>query len=124
MRWLAVTIALLLVTAAPDAHPEMWWRNAHVQRTLHLTSQQVARLEQIFNRNVDSRIARRRMLNQLKTQFAESLETGDLNTIDESHLIDRIEELRTRINIRRARMLFAMYRTLSADQRKVLSALH
>jgi Spy/CpxP family protein refolding chaperone len=102
----------------------MWWRNVQVQQTLHLTSEQVARLEQIFDRDVGLRIARRQRLNQLETQFAEALETGDVNEIHDSHLIDRIEDLRTRINIRRSRMLFAMYRTLSADQRKALSVLY
>ena len=59
MRWLATSITILLVTAGrPDAHTEMWWRNVQVQQTLHLTSEQVARLEQIFDRDVGLRLGR------------------------------------------------------------------
>ena len=122
----ALVVFLLLgaVGAERQVHGEMWWRNAQVQRSLHLTPPQVQRLEQIFYEDFDLRAARRRMLRQLETQFAEALQAGDVTGIEESGLVDQMEELRARINVRRSLMLLAMYRTLSPGQRKTLTQMY
>jgi Spy/CpxP family protein refolding chaperone len=122
-----VALVVLLLAAAPSAtqtHPDMWWRNPQVQEALHLTPHQVERLEHIFHQDVELRKARRRKLTQLETQFADALTAGAVSEIEESGLVERMEDLRLSINLRRAMMLMAMYRTLRPEQRAALTSLY
>lgn len=123
---LGLLVTLLIGTAEAQTarHEDMWWRNPQLQQALMLTAEQVQRLERLFNEDLDDRIAGRKTLKRLEKKFAELLAAGEVSRIEDSNLIDRMEEQRARINVRRATMLMAMYRTLSADQRKTLNGLH
>lgn len=123
-RLVTVLVLLLAVTARPRAEDAAWWRNPQAQETLHLSPQQITRLEQIFHQDVALRTSRRRTLTRLEAEFTEAMNDGDVARIESTHLIDRIEQLRVRINVRRTMMLVEMYQILSPDQRTALATLH
>jgi Spy/CpxP family protein refolding chaperone len=125
MSRLPVLVVLLLLghsAARAERRVELWWLDARVQQALHLTSAQVRALDRLFHDRLEQRIADRRRLADLERQFTASLTAGDHAAIEHSRLIERREDLRRRINVRRAVMLLAMYRMLSPDQRQLLSA--
>ena len=93
-----------------------WWRDPTIQHDLRLTSEQVRRLDSIFERDWPSRIALHQQIVQLDRELLRVIELGGDAAVV-MRLSDEVELLRANRNVRRTLMLVAMYKALTPAQR-------
>jgi Spy/CpxP family protein refolding chaperone len=108
---------------SPDSH-RRWWRAQAIQRHIRLTSRQVATLDAIFERRLPERIDRHRQIQELDRRLARIMEDPASDDDMVVGLSAELEALRAEQNIRRTLMLFAMYQTLTDEQRIRLKQMH
>ena len=116
-------IFVFAATAALGADKPRWWERDDVRRQLHLTTSQIASIDDIFNDGPADRAVRRRELARLEEELHTFLRNGDTQYIEGTHLVDRIEDLRMQVNVTRTLMLIRIYRVPSAEQRAILDTL-
>ena len=100
-----------------------WWRDDAVRHELKLTGSQVDTLETLFVSTLADRRALRRELDRLEEYVEQLLTRGEDDDARALDAITRLETTRARRNAARTMMLFRMYRTLSAEQRRKLKRL-
>jgi Spy/CpxP family protein refolding chaperone len=121
--WVATVAALLgvasLVVAgqAVSAKRGRWWRDSAIQRQLALSSEQVSRLDSIFNRDREARIELYKKLARRDAELRQTIEIGEADDATVMRLSDELETLRRQRNTRRSLMLLAMYKVLTPSQR-------
>lgn len=121
-------VALLLVTApkgwAEQSRVHKWWQSEEYQRTLGLTADQSARIEQIFQATLPKLREYKETLDRLEVQLAQAIRQEDVEEAEIARLIDRVEAARSELSKVRALMLFRMHRVLTPEQREQLRRLH
>jgi Spy/CpxP family protein refolding chaperone len=115
--------ATVSVREGPDTR-RRWWRIAGIQRQLHLTPTQVARLDALFEHRLPERVEKHRELEEMEGRLAHITEEAHAGDERIAVLTEQVEALRARQNVRRTLMLFAMYRTLTREQRLLLTHVH
>jgi Spy/CpxP family protein refolding chaperone len=119
---------LVLVTSAvvtgqsisPKRSP--WWRDQAAQQQLALSTEQIERLDAIFNRDLSVRLDLYNKITRLDTQLRQTIELGEVDDRTLMRLIDELETLRRQRNTRRQLMLLAMYKVLTPSQRSALAS--
>lgn len=101
-----------------------WWRSETYQRELRLTSDQVARLDQIFHASWPTLKRHKLELDRLETELSQLIAEGTAEESEVLEMIDRVEASRSALGRTRSLMLFRMHRVLSPSQRTTLKALH
>jgi len=94
-----------------------WWTVAKMQRELHLTREQVAQLDEIFQSNL---VERRRMAEEerrLDAQLEAVFQAGVEDTRTVYLLVDKVARIHAQRNIYRTQMLLRMYKVLTPEQR-------
>jgi Spy/CpxP family protein refolding chaperone len=128
MAKLLVTLVLGgLFTALPGeaaAQPFKWWQNERFQRELLLTSEQVTRLEEIFQAKLPKLRSQKERLDELEASLSRMVADGSASEAEASALIDQVEAARSTLSKSRTLMLFKMRRILTSDQHVKLTALH
>ena len=94
-----------------------WWQSAAVQRELGLTPAQTRTLDSVFEQGLDERLARHRTIEEMDRLLERMMERANADDDGVERLSERVEALRAQENVRYTRMLFAMYRTLTRQQR-------
>lgn len=94
-----------------------------VQGQLRLTTVQVERLNALYERGLPQRVAQRRKLAEMDRLLDRLVARGNADEAHLERLSEQVETLRAQINVRRTMMLFAMYRTLTREQRTTFSRL-
>lgn len=119
---LGFTMATALLAAQTEvAASRRWWRDPTIQHDLRLTSEQVRRLDSIFERDLPARIALHQQIAQLDRELLRAIELeADAAVV---MLSDEVEFLRAQRNVRRTMMLVAMYKTLTPAQRARLAVM-
>ena len=118
---LATTVALVPVAASAQGFK--WWQSDRFQRELQLTSEQISRIEEVFQAALPELRQQKKALDRLEDDLARLIDTS----ADEDHVMrqaDKVEEARAELSKARTRMLLRMRRVLTADQRVKLGALH
>lgn len=100
-----------------------WWLEEDVQGQLRLTTVQVERLNALYERGLPQRVAQRRKLAEMDRLLDRLVARGNADEAHLERLSEQVETLRAQINVRRTMMLFAMYRTLTREQRTTFSRL-
>lgn len=100
-----------------------WWREQAVQKLLNLTKTQIERLDTVFERDRQERLALRRKIGEMDRLLRRVLERGNAQDATVQRLSEQVEALRAQHNVRRTLMLFAMYRRLTPEQRAALTKL-
>jgi Spy/CpxP family protein refolding chaperone len=98
-----------------------WWQTADVQRELRLTPTQVRKLDALFEQGLPERRALHRKIEEMDRLLERIVERGNADDGSVARLSQQVEALRSQANIRRTLMLYAMYRTLTHDQRAALT---
>lgn len=96
---------------------DRWWQAPAVQRELGLTSAQTRKLDVLFDQGLEERLARHRTIVEMDRLLERIIERGNADDDGVERLSERVEALRAQENVRHTRMLFAMYRTLTREQR-------
>jgi Spy/CpxP family protein refolding chaperone len=120
LRALAFVAAALCAGVAAEAEttPYKWWSSRQVQMELHLTSQQVTRIDEIFESSLPTRRALRQELDALERQLDTLLDSAAVDDSAAAALITRVETARARRNIARMTMLYRIRQVLTAEQRR------
>jgi Spy/CpxP family protein refolding chaperone len=118
----AASLMTLLVTAPAQAQGFRWWLDPHFQTELHLTSEQVDRLQQVFEEARPMLHMEMRALEAAENEFDRLvLEATDEAVIE---YVDIVEDARAELNKARTLMLLRMRRVLTSDQHARLTALN
>lgn len=123
VRGSAAILALLFLWAVPaSAQRGKWWQDERFRRQLGLTTEQSARLEEIFQKNQPALRERMQALDRAEDEFDRLVEKGDDASVMEQVVI--VEAARAELNKARTIMLLRMRRSLTADQWAKFTALH
>lgn len=104
-----------------ERRPHRWWTSDEVKTLLELSDDQSGRLGEIYQRTLSKQ---RESMRRLKAEErALSLLIGDMNVeeIDVTRQVDRVEAARSELSKTRTLMVFRMYRVLTESQRTKLS---
>jgi Spy/CpxP family protein refolding chaperone len=120
----AAALALIL-TLAPAAAAQgfKWWQSERFKNELHLTADQIARIEEEFQSTVPELRQKKRALDDLERALSRLIDTA----ADEATVMqqaDRVEATRSDLSKTRTLMLVRIRRVLNPDQRAKLVALH
>lgn len=127
--WMAlhtVALAVLLLggLAAPArAQSFKWWQNDRFQRELALSTEQVARLEDIFQAAGPALRTQKTTLERLQSDLSAMVNDGRADENTAADLIARVETARADLGRTRALMLYRMRRLLTSDQHVKLQVL-
>ncbi len=129
MRWSYIgLLSLVVVTATAvvgaseqDRQPHRWWQSDEVRTLLELTDAQSVRLDKLYRRSVPKQRESMRRLNAERRRLSRLI--GDMNVeeIDVTRQIDRVEAARSELSKTRLLLVFRMYRALSEPQRATLN---
>ena len=116
--------ALLVFLAATPASAQgfKWWQDEGYKGELGLTSEQSARLEDIFQTSSHDLRQHKEALDRAQAEFDRIVEQGDDTTIMAQ--VDAVETARAELNKTRVMMLLRMRRTLTTDQWAKFTALN
>jgi Spy/CpxP family protein refolding chaperone len=100
-----------------------WWQTSRVQQELRLTPAQIEKLGALFEDGFSERLALRRKIEEMDRLLERTLERGNADDASVARLSEQVEALRAQANVRSTLMLFAMYRTLTREQRAAFTEL-
>lgn len=114
-----------IVALAPSvvAAQSKWWQSERFQRELQLSTDQIARIEEVFQSAMPELRKQKKTLDRAEDDLSRLIDTSE----DEAPVMaqaDRVEEIRSELSKARTLMLLRMRRVLSAEQRLKLGALH
>ena len=116
-----LVLVTLCLTVAASAKPQSmrykWWLSSDIQKQLHLTSEQVRKIDAIYEATLPARRAQRRELDPLVRQLDALLDNAAADDHDAEALIKRVEDAHARRNVARTMMLYKMRKVLTVEQR-------
>ena len=114
-----VTVCLCAtVSAEAESTPHKWWFSHDIQSQLHLTAEQVRKIDEIFESSLPARRALRQQLDALDRQLDALLGSATADDGDAAALITRVEAARARRNVARMVMLYRMRQILTPEQHR------
>ena len=125
MRWrrvAQVTLVVMAVTAVAAAgeqgrRPHRWWQSTDVKALLELSDEQSAALDKIFRKALPKLRESMRRLNAEEHTLSQLVADMDVEEIDVTRQIDRVEATRSELSKTRILMVFRMHRVLTQRQR-------
>ena len=125
MRWRNVTLVSLVVVAATAVvaageqgrRPHRWWQSTDVKALLELTDEQSASLDKIYRKALPKLRESMRRLNAEERILSRLVGDMDVEEIDVTRQIDRVEATRSELSKTRILMVFRMHRVLTQPQR-------
>lgn len=116
-------LMLLALSVSPaSAQGFKWWQDENFKRELGLTTEQSARLEEIFQKSLPALRRQKDALDRAQAEFDRLVERGDDATVMEQ--VSAVEAARAELNKARTIMLLRMRRSLTTDQWAKFTALH
>jgi Spy/CpxP family protein refolding chaperone len=125
-RGLVPAILFSLVLAAPSRGQSFgfaWWRDAQFQHDLSLTSDQVSRIEAVFQSTIPTLRSKKADLDLQEEELSRLVATNADETVV-TRQVDRVEAIRSHMNKMRTLMLLHMRQVLTPDQRVKLNKLY
>ena len=126
MRWRKVALGMLLVVVATTVvaaageqgrRPHRWWHSTDVKALLELTDEQSAALDKIYRKALPKLRESMRRLNAEERTLSQLVEDMDVEELDVTRQIDRVEATRSELSKTRILMVFRMHRVLTQRQR-------
>ena len=125
MRWKAVALVTLVVIAATAVvaageqgrQPHRWWQSTDVKALLELTDEQSATLDTIYRKALPKLRESMRRLNAEARTLSRLVGDMDVEELDVTRQIDRVEATRSELSKTRILMVFRMHRVLTQRQR-------
>ena len=115
----AVVLLVSTTSLAQQVQPRArWWDSPAMQASLHLTRDQVTKIDAIFDSTLPQRQALRKQLDALEEQEDSALSHATLDDAAAMLLIERVEAVRAQRNTARALMLYQIRRVLTPEQRQ------
>ena len=129
MRCARIAAVVLLVLSATSAvageqsrRPQRWWQSTEVRALLELSDDQSERLDKIYRRTLPKQRESMRRLNAEERTLSLLISDMNVEEIDVTRQVDRLEAARSELNKTRTLMVFRMYRVLTERQHARLKA--
>lgn len=119
----ATLVALALVAPAAHAQSFKWWQSERFQKELALSSDQIGRLEDIYQAAVPSMKTQKDSLARLQADLSKLVADGRADEATAAELIARVEAARSDLGRTRSLMFYRMRRILTSDQHLKLKVL-
>ena len=126
VRMLPLLGLLVVWTSAPviaseqSPRPHRWWQSDEVTALLELTDEQVETLDKIYRQTRPKQRESWRRLNAEERTLSQLIVDMQVEEIDITRQLDRVEAARSELNKTRTLMVFRMYRVLNPMQRATL----
>ena len=128
MRWWSVALLGLVVlwsTVPVEAseqgrRPHRWWQSDEVTALLKLADDQATAIDTIYRRTLPKQRESMRRLNAEERTLSELIADMNVEEIDVTRQVDRVEAARSELSKTRILMVFRMYRVLDPTQRVTL----
>jgi len=128
MRWWVSVLAVLVVASATapfeagaqNRRPHRWWQSDEVTALLGLSGDQAANLERIYQNTLPKMHDSYHRLNAEERTLSRMIANMQVEEIDITRQIDRVEAARSELSKTRTLMVFRMYRVLDPAQRTAL----
>ncbi len=117
-------VLLLVCPVAGGAQGFKWWQSDRFKADLALTSDQTARLEDVYQRLLPRLATGKETLDRLETHLSDIIAEGVAPEADVMRLVDQVEESRADLAKTRTLMIYRMHQTLNVEQRAKMNALH
>jgi Spy/CpxP family protein refolding chaperone len=119
--------ALLIVTLCLAPLPALgqgfkWWHSDKFKQELQLTTDQITRIEDVFQGSLPEFREHKRTLDRLEDELSRLIDTADEAAVMQH--ADRVEAERAALSKARTLMLVRIRRVLSVEQRAKLAQLH
>ncbi len=125
--WVSLLFALVVAGAsapleadAQSRRPHRWWQSEEVTALLDLSGEQAAELDRIYRRSLPKMHESYRRLNAEERTLSRMIANMQVEEIDITRQIDRVEAARSELSKTRTLMVFRMYRVLDPTQRAAL----
>ena len=122
--WLVV---MFLLACAASARAQSfgfpWWRDAQFQKDLSLSSEQSARIDNVFQSTISLLRQKRQELDQQEAELSRLI-AANADEATVVRQVDKVEGIRAGLNKHRTLMLLRMRQVLSPDQRVKLNKLY
>ncbi len=129
-RYISVSLCALLTAvllgsgpASATAQSFKWWHEEKFQSELDLSTEQVARIEELFQSASPAMRAGKEALDTLQKELSEMVKSGRADEATAAALIAEVEAARGELGKTRALMLYRMRRLLTSDQHTKLQVL-
>ena len=123
--WLFAAVVLLAL-AAPARGQSFgfpWWRDAQFQRDLSLTSDQTARIENLFQSTIGALRSKKAELDQQEDELSHLIASNADEAVV-TRQVDKVEAIRSTLNKMRTLQLLHIRQVLTPDQRMKLNKIH
>jgi Spy/CpxP family protein refolding chaperone len=128
MRWLGSVLVVLvvagaaapLVAAAQSRRPHQWWQSEEVTALLDLSEEQAANLDRIYRKTLPKMHESYDRLKAEERTLSQMIANMQVEEIDITRQIDRVEAARSELSKTRTLMVFRMYRVMDPTQRSAL----
>ena len=128
MRWWNIALLSLVVMTATTVaeageqgrRPHRWWQSDEVKTLIELADTQSAALDKIYRKTLPKQRESMRRLNAEERILSELIGDMDVEEVDVTRQIDRVEAARSELSKTRILMVFRMHRILTERQRGVL----
>jgi Spy/CpxP family protein refolding chaperone len=121
---LALSLAALVLPAPVDAQGFKWWQNQRFQTELALTTEQVQRLEEIFQALQPTLKGQKDTLDRLEARLSRVINDSSADESKVLMALERVEAARSELSRSRTLLAFRMRRVLTEDQNVRMKALH
>ena len=128
MRWLGSVLVVLvvaaaavpLVAAAQSRRPHQWWQSEEVTALLDLSEEQAANLDRIYRKTLPKMHESYHRQKAEERTLSQMIANMQVEEIDITRQIDRVEAARSELSKTRTLMVFRMYRVMDPTQRSAL----
>lgn len=121
---LALSFTLLGWPDEAAAQGFKWWQNDQFKQELALTTEQVTRLEEVFQALQPTLKTQKETLDHLEAKLSKILNDEHADEAMVLQALERVEAARGELSKSRTLMSFRMRRILTADQNVKMKALH
>ena len=119
----ATLVVAALAGAGTAAQGFKWWQDERFKRELALSSEQIERLEAIYQSTGPAMRTQKAALDKLQAELSKVVADGTADEAAATDIISRVEAARSDLGRTRAVMLYRMRRILTSDQHVKLKVL-
>ena len=119
----ATLVVTALAGAGISAQGFKWWQDERFKRELALSSEQIERLEAIYQSTGPAMRTQKAALDKLQADLSKVVADGTADETVAADIIGRVEAARSDLGRTRAVMLYRMRRILTSDQHVKLKVL-
>lgn len=116
-------LALSVLAGGAAAQSFKWWQDEQFQKELALSTEQITRLEAIYQSTGPAMRTQKGALDKLQAELNKVVAEGTADEAAAADIIGRVEAARSELGRTRSVMLYRMRRILTSDQHLKLKVL-